>query len=214
MAVAGQIRTREAPRRTALGPPVVRVPGGRYVWRESERPGPFRAVLRLLGRLASLALMLAAVAAVGCLVAVAAGPRFGWFRIETVLSGSMRPTFSPGDLIIVTPEATRAVRVGQVITYSIPIGDRHVESHRVARILRHGNEPIIVTKGDANPTPDPWHAQLHGGTAWTVRTVVPRVGAVITWLRSPTAHLLTVIVVPLCLAASWLVLIWRRPDPA
>ena len=30
-------------------------------------------------------------------------PRLGLYRPVTVLSGSMRPTFSPGDMVIVTP---------------------------------------------------------------------------------------------------------------
>ena len=57
-------------------------------------------------------------AAVAVLAAVAIGPRLGLYRMETVLSGSMVPTFNPGDVIIVTPEPVTAVRPGQVITRS------------------------------------------------------------------------------------------------
>ena len=64
-----------------------------------------RVGLRLLRVLATLL----ALAAVVVLAAVAVGPRLGLYRMETVLSGSMQPTFSPGDVIIVTPEPVTAV---------------------------------------------------------------------------------------------------------
>jgi len=148
-------------------------------------------------------------ASVAILVASAAGPRLGLFRVETVLSGSMRPTFAPGDVVVVRPEPLSAVRVGQVISYSIPIGDHHVESHRVVRIVRGGANPIVVTRGDANATADPWRAQLHGTTAWRVTHVLPNLGYAVIWLRSRAVHTVTVILIPVLLAALVLAAIWR-----
>ena len=89
--------------------------------------------------------------------------------------------------MVVTPEATRDVRVGQVISYHIPVGDHHVQSHRVIEVVRGGDHPLVRTKGDANAAPDPWTARLNGGTAWQVRAVVPKAGWAIVWLRTP-AH--------------------------
>ena len=89
----------------------------------------------LLGSLIHVLSTVLAVGAVSVLVVVAAGPRFGLYRIETVLSGSMQPTLNPGDLIVVTPEPASDVKVGQVISYQIPIGDHHVESHRIVRVI-------------------------------------------------------------------------------
>jgi signal peptidase I len=168
------------------------------------------ATRRAAGALATLT----AVAALCVLVVAEVGPRMGWFRVETVLSGSMPPTFSPGDLIVVTPEPTTSIRRGQIITYQIPVGDHHVETHRVFRMLRRGTDPVLVTKGDANQSPDPWRARLRGPTAWKLRWVVPGVGLLIELLRNPRVHLLTVIVLPAILAASWLGRIWRRPSEA
>src|SRR4029077_4898604 len=97
-------------------------------------------------------------------------------RMETVLSGSMQPTFSPGDVIIVTPEPVTAVRPGQVISYQIPIDDHHVESHRVVRVVERGPHPVIITKGDNNAEADPWRAQLTSGTPGRGRLGLPRGG--------------------------------------
>jgi signal peptidase len=135
-------------------------------------------------------------------------PNIGWYRTETVLSGSMKPYFSPGDIVVVTPEPTREVRVGQVISYHIPVGDHHVQSHRVIEFVRGGDHPLVRTKGDANASPDPWTARLNGGTAWQVRTVVPKAGWAIVWLRTPAIRRLTIFAVPLLLAILGLWRIW------
>ena len=151
---------------------------------------------------------------VACLALVGLGllPRTGWYRPVTVLSGSMRPTFSPGDMVVVTPEPLRDVRVGQIISYRIPVGDHHVQSHRVIKIVRGGANPIVRTKGDANNAPDAWTAKLNGTTAWRVRAVVPKLGWGVFWFRSPLMHSLTVLLAPLLLALLAVAKIWRRPD--
>ena len=166
----------------------------------AEAPGRAVCTVAVAGSLATLA------AAVG-------GPALGLYRVETVLSGSMRPAFAPGDLLVVTPEPTARVRVGQVISYAIPVGDRHVESHRVVRILHGGPHPVILTKGDANAAPDPWRARLTDSTAWRVRFVLPSVGRVLIWLRQPLLRDLLVLGLPALLAAQWLIQIWRPPRP-
>ncbi len=148
-------------------------------------------------------------------VAVAALPKLGLYRPVTVLSGSMRPTFSPGDMVIVTPEPVSAVRVGQVISYRVPVGAHQVETHRVVRVLQGGPHPVVQTKGDANNWPDPWTAKLEGTTAWRLRAVVPDAGYVVNWLRSSWARTATVIVAPALLALLALFEIWgvgaRKP---
>ena len=170
------------------------------------------ALLRALHGGAELGLRLALVVAALALVGLGLLPRTGWYRPVTVLSGSMRPAFSPGDMVLVTPEPLRSVRVGQVISYEIPIGDHHIESHRVIAIVRGGAHPVVRTKGDANSAPDPWNAELHGTTAWRVRAVVPKLGWVVFWFRSPLMHELTVFLAPLLLAVFGAVRIWRKSD--
>jgi signal peptidase len=157
---------------------------------------------------------LLAVIALAALAVAAIGPRLGLYRMETVLSGSMQPTFSAGDLIIVTPQPVSQVRVGQIISYQIPIGDHHVESHRVTRVERRGSQTIIESRGDNNAAADPWRAQLTSHTTWRERLVVPKLGWLIIWMRQPLAQHLSVIVIPCLLAVWWLLRIWRpRPTP-
>jgi signal peptidase len=159
-----------------------------------------------------LALRLVLGAALAAFLLLALLPHTGLYRPETVLSGSMKPYFSPGDMIVVTPEPSRDVRVGQVISYHIPVGDHHVQTHRIVRILRGGEHPVVRTKGDANDARDPWTARLDGSTAWRVRLVVPKLGWMVAWLRDPLVRLLTVFVAPALFALIALRRIWNDPD--
>ena len=153
--------------------------------------------------------------ALGCALAIfvllALVPHTGLYRPETVLSGSMKPYFGAGDLVIVTPESMRDVRVGQVISFHIPTGDHHVQTHRIIAVLRRGAHPLIRTKGDANSAPDPWTARLDGSTTWRVRAVVPKLGWLIVWLRDPLLRLLTVFLAPTLFALLALWRIWTGP---
>jgi len=138
-------------------------------------------------------------------------PHTGLYRTALPLSGSMEPTFSPGDLLVLRAEPLSRVRVGQIITYSIPIGDHHLETHRIVRILRSGSEPVVQTKGDANAQPDPWTAVLHGGTVWRVDRVVPYVGSALLWLGRPAVRVAFVLLLTALLLRIGLVQIWCRP---
>jgi signal peptidase I len=147
------------------------------------------------------------------LVLVGIGPRLAGYRTLTVLSGSMRPTFSPGDLVVVTRERAADLRVGDVISYQVPVGARQVETHRVIRIVRRLPTPIVVTKGDANDHADPWTAELHGETLWRYRFAVPWAGTVVVALRNPLLEKTALFFLPLLLAAIGLARIWGTPIP-
>jgi len=164
-----------------------------------------RAGLRPMLRAAGTAAV-----ALACLAFVLGGvlPRFGIYRPVTVFSNSMRPSFSAGDMILVTPERTSDVRMGDVITYAIPIGDRHTESHRIVKIIKRGAHPVVVTKGDANPELDPWDAKLTGSSVWHYRARIPYLGYAVIALRMPFVRVLCLVMLPLLLAAVFLARIW------
>jgi signal peptidase len=142
------------------------------------------------------------------LLGLAVLPHLGLYRPVTVLSGSMRPTYSPGDMIVDVPEPVSAVRVGQIISYQVPTGIHQVESHRVIRILSGGAHPVVQTKGDANNWPDPWTAKLEGSTAWREVAVLPHLGSVVNALRGRTIGIAAVLLAPALLVALVLAEIW------
>ena len=159
--------------------------------------------------LANICVWVLGVASVGFLLAVGVGPRTGRYRTLTVLTGSMQPALPVGAVVLVTPQPTSQVRIGQVITYAVPEGDHHIVSHRVVDVLHEGDRTVMQTKGDANDAPDPWLAEIDGDTAWQVRFAVPGVGRLISWLRQPLPHRVSVLVLPAVLALVWMIRIWR-----
>jgi signal peptidase len=165
-----------------------------------------RAALSLVGRLGLWLAVVCAIALFGFLVI---GPRLGYYRTLTVLSNSMQPTWSAGDVVVDTPEPLSAVRVGQAITFQAPIDGHALVTHRVIQVVKGGAHPVVRTQGDANPTPDAWTAKLENGPVWRARLVVPKLGWALFFLHDRLFHVLTMIVVPLLLAATWLIWIWR-----
>ena len=145
---------------------------------------------------------------------LALGPRTGRYRTVTVLTASMRPAMPEGSMVLTTPLHPEDLRVGDVITYRIPVEDRRIVTHRVVEIVTPGATPIVRTQGDANNAPDPWTARLTGGTVWKARVAVPKVGYAGEWLRRPEARRLLVLAVPFFLALLWLKDIWGRDDDA
>ena len=125
-------------------------------------------------------------------VAILAGGiafRFADFHVQTVLSGSMRPTVAPGDLAITQGVPIGSLRVGDVVVFTPPTETQAV-IHRIAS--REGD--VITTKGDANSVADPWHVTLQGATGYRLVFVVPYLGW-LTELRS-----VGLIVAGLCVA--------------
>ena len=164
-------------------------------------------------RLVHLASTAAAVLGIALLVGLGLGPRTGAYRTLTVFTGSMSPTFEAGSMIVQTPVDAADIRVGDVITYRIPVQDKRVVTHRVVDIVEPGNRPVVVTQGDGNEEPDPWTARLEGDT-WRTRASIPLLGSALERLRSDGVRQVTTVGLPFLLAVLWLKDIWKRPNPS
>ncbi|MHB9288847.1 signal peptidase I [Halobacteriales archaeon Cl-PHB] len=71
-----------------------------------------------------------------------------------VLSGSMEPALSPGDVIVVDDVPAEAIERGDVITFTRP-GESRTTTHRVVEVVERNGDPAFITKGDNNEDPDP-----------------------------------------------------------
>lgn len=78
-------------------------------------------------------------------------PRFGGWRFDAVLSGSMEPALPLGGVVFIKPVETDEIIVGDIIAYSS--GDLLI-THRVVNVIDQAGEPTFVTKGDAVEDPD------------------------------------------------------------
>jgi signal peptidase I len=121
--------------------------------------------------------LVTAVVLAGALGALAVGLLLftGTIHLQTVLTGSMRPTASPGDVAVTRVVPVDSLRVGDVISF-YPPGQTTPVLHRIRSLEATPAGLQITTKGDANNTDDPWHATLKGTSAYRLVAVVPFVG--------------------------------------
>ena len=84
-----------------------------------------------------------------------AGVRLVGLRPLTVLSGSMEPEFSAGDLIYVKSVDYRDLKEGDIITFML--NEDTIATHRIVGIVPDEEDPTVLryrTKGDANDAED------------------------------------------------------------
>jgi len=127
----------------------------------------------------------------------------------TVLTGSMEPTYSPGDMIIVrgVTDANREVQVGDAVTFQPVSDDPALVTHRVVSKSFSSSGTSFVTRGDANGADDDpiVPAQIKGVVMYSV----PWVGHVSLWLGEKRGLAITIAACALLGYAAVMIL---RPD--
>jgi signal peptidase len=119
-----------------------------------------------------------------------------------VLSGSMEPAMSPGDVIVVEDVDAAAIQQGDVISFTRSDESRPT-SHRVIGVVQQDGERRFQTMGDANEDPDQGTvspAQVEGRvmTVGGSLFVIPVVGYVIRF-ASTQLGIVALVLVPLTL---------------
>jgi signal peptidase I len=156
----------------------------------------------------------AAVFVAAALVAAIVVPLGFGDRPHTVLTGSMEPAISPGDVVIEERISPTTAAVGDVVTFRDPEDESRLITHRVQRIRRAGTHLWFVTKGDANNATERWRIAASGDLGRVVYAV-PWVGHVAVVTRTPLGLALLLIVPLILLGAEELMRIWRpRPSGA
>lgn len=163
--------------------------------RHAETKSPSGAVLRVLQGVAICVTALAALA----LAAVVIGPRFLPYRALVVRSGSMSPTIPTGSVAFYREEQGSQVRVGQIVLFSEPGDPQILITHRVIRVEGTTAGRYLITKGDANRSPDAWRVPA-AGVGWVVAYHVPYLGYGFAELSNPWAHVALVAVPAFALA--------------
>ncbi|WP_157103693.1 signal peptidase I [Nocardia harenae] len=103
----------------------------------------------------------------------------------TILTGSMKPAYPPGTLVVVRPEEPVDLAVGTPITYQIRSGAPEVVTHRIVQLRRTADGEIgFVTRGDANRADDEQIVrpeQIRGAVWYSI----PYLGYVNNWFSGP-----------------------------
>lgn len=74
--------------------------------------------------------------------------------ILAIATGSMEPIFQRGTLVLIEKATSSEIHVGTIIAFDVSCLPAPTV-HRVYKILQSGPSPVYLTKGDANPAPDP-----------------------------------------------------------
>lgn len=126
-------------------------------------------------------------------------PRLFGYSMLTVQSGSMEPTISEGDVIIVEEvKDLEDLEEGDIITFHTVIDMKSViNTHRIVEITEEGDMIQFITKGDANEEAD-LSVVGSGNVIGKYSLRIPKVGLVLDFLSTSMGFLI-VIVLPLLL---------------
>ncbi len=146
----------------------------------------------------------------GCLIVTFVPMIFGW-RPYVVESGSMQPRIKVGDVIMASPQHDSAKLLGHVAVFVDPAGKHPgtIKSHRVIKINTDGT---LVTKGDANATPDSAPVPM-SNVRGMGRLLVRWVGLPLIWLQNGQFVWLGLLLASL-IAAAYLVVRDHDEEPA
>ncbi|WP_155848616.1 LamG-like jellyroll fold domain-containing protein [Arthrobacter sp. 35W] len=142
----------------------------------AAEPSEVMAWLRVLGAAVGRALLMVVV----IMAAWAAAPALWGWQSTTVVSGSMEPAISVGDVVVAMPVGANVLTPGRVVLVDDPDHSDRLRLHRIVAVDPDGS---LVLKGDANATRDSstvWASAVHG--VGFIR--VPMIGLPIVWTRS------------------------------
>jgi len=96
----------------------------------------------------------AVLVALAGLVVLALAPRLVGFQGHVVVSGSMEPRISTGDVVLTRPVLPQDLQPGQVLLFPDPGEADRLVLHRLVSFDARGD---LVTRGDANQSEDTTH---------------------------------------------------------
>ena len=115
-------------------------------------------------------------------------PSLMGFQRYIITGGSMTGTYDKGSVVYERVVPSADLKVGDVITYLPPpsSGVTNLVTHRIVqeRTTPDGTR-MFRTKGDANPSKDPWTFQLDHAQQPVVQFLVPHIGWVLLFLADP-----------------------------
>lgn len=158
--------------------------------------------------------VLVVVLLVGVFVVQAFPQAVGADQSFVVLSGSMEPAISPGDVVIVSSVPASTVEANDVITYRQSSTGPPV-THRVQEVIETPDGITFVTKGDANEDADP--GRVPGGNLiGRVMFTIPYAGHVVLFANTRLGRVLLVAgpLVLLALSEAASLVLGRRANDA
>jgi signal peptidase I len=154
----------------------------------------------------------AAIALSTALAAILLIPAVFGYQRYVIVGGSMGGTYDRGSIVFDEEAPVADLKVGDVITYAPPSSapSERLVTHRIAWIgSDKRGDRIFRTKGDANPSVDPWTFTLGRPDQAKVAFSIPFVGYPLAALSIPTVRTLAIVVPAVLVALLILAGIWR-----
>ncbi|MCM2677169.1 signal peptidase I [Alkalicoccobacillus plakortidis] len=117
---------------------------------------------------------------------------FGYSAL-TILSNSMQPEFSEGDVIVIQQTSSSDLATNDIITFGTKDGNR--VTHRITDTMDQDQNRFFTTKGDNNNVADA-EPVFEGQVIGKVLFSIPKLGFVARFLSEPIGFML-LIVLPL-----------------
>ena len=136
-------------------------------------------------------IFIAFIAAIALLLIVSVFPITGNYKLMIVQSGSMTPAIKMGSVVLVKPADD--YKIGDVITFGPYTRTKAPTSHRIYDIKVVNDEPVYITKGDANNAPDTREISK-GEILGKVLFDVPYLGYAVAFAKKPIGFALIIIV--------------------
>ena len=143
---------------------------------------------------------------VAALAILLVGMRFAGFKVFTVLSGSMEPTYHTGSVIYVKEVDYTTLQAGDVITFAI--SEDMVATHRIVGVVPDDEDPSVLryrTKGDANDAEDGTLVHYKNIVGKPVFTI-PYLGYIASYIQSPPGSYIAIA------GAAFLLMLTFIPD--
>lgn len=136
------------------------------------------------------------------------------YRRYVITGGSMTGSIPKGSVIYSRLVPIEALRVGDVITFVPPEADAPV-THRITSIEPdERGELVFATKGDFNPSEDPWSLRFADPVQARYAFHIPYLGYVLAYLAVRQVRMLLIGLPAVVIAVSMLVSLWREAGRA
>ncbi|MBT9175599.1 MAG: Signal peptidase I W [candidate division WS2 bacterium] len=136
-------------------------------------------------------ILVAFIVLITLLLIVSVFPIAGNYKIMVVQSGSMAPAIKMGSIVVVKP--ADEYKIGDVITFGPYSKTKAPTTHRIFDIKIVNGEPVYITKGDANNTPDTREITKRD-VLGRVLLSVPYLGFAVDFVKKPIGFALIIIV--------------------
>lgn len=122
-------------------------------------------------------------------------------KLYSVISQSMQPSLSKGDLIVVQKQNT--YNNGDIVTFYNPESYKKTDTvtHRIVTVYREKGNKFYKTKGDANNIADSWKISdtlIHGALLFKISYL----GSLVTFSKTPYGFLLLIVLPAIIVIAS------------